>query len=539
MYLSHYGLNEPPFRITPVTDFFYGGANRAAILEALIYAITRGEGIIKVVGEVGTGKTMMCRVLMERLPEHVDTIYLADPTLSREEILYAIADDLGVDLAGQTPTAALRTILKALIERFAAGRRVVLLVDEAHAMPLQTLEEVRLLSNLETSRDKLLQIVLFGQPELDENLRLPQMRQLKDRIVHNFNMQPLEQDAVKDYIAFRMRAAGYKGPDVFAAGALRLIARASQGLTRRINILADKALLAAFVANTHGVEPRHVRKAIQDSEFELPRRPLPMGYLLGAAGVAGVAAVAAGLAWVLATRAPAIPEPPAATVAAPAGAVQPVVPAAAAADAPAQTASVAGSPPAPAPPPADYPATVVAPATPIPPQAAAPAAPGPAPATAAAPAAAVPEPAPAESARLAENSQGSTTVQRAPEPAAEERPEAKAEPASHALFQKRLAATRDLIGSTDGERFTIHFFYTHDVGPDRVEAFLGRAARSVDLSQVFVLSARMGKTTRYRVFYGSYPTRDEAAAAVERLPAEYRKDFRLQIFTLREMRRTT
>src|SRR5512134_2674471 len=281
MYLSHYGLNEPPFRITPVTDFFYGGANRAAILEALIYAITRGEGIIKVVGEVGTGKTMMCRVLMERLPEHIDTIYLADPTLSREEILYAIADDLGVDLAGQTATAALRTILKALIERFSAGRRVVLLVDEAHAMPLQTLEEVRLLSNLETSRDKLLQIVLFGQPELDDNLRLPQMRQLKDRIVHNFGMQPLEEPAIRDYLDFRIRAAGYKGPSVFTPGAVRLIARASQGLTRRVNILADKSLLAAFVENAHGMEPRQVRKEMCDSENETPRRRQPLAYALG------------------------------------------------------------------------------------------------------------------------------------------------------------------------------------------------------------------------------------------------------------------
>ncbi|HET9701891.1 MAG TPA: AAA family ATPase [Burkholderiales bacterium] len=519
MYLSHYGLSEPPFRITPVTDFFYGGANRAAILEALIYAITRGEGIIKVVGEVGTGKTMMCRVLMERLPQHVDTIYLADPTLSREEILYAIADDLGVDLAGQRATVALRALQEALIQRFSAGRRVVLLVDEAHAMPVQTLEEVRLLSNLETSRDKLLQIVLFGQPELDEKLRRPELRQLKDRVIHNFNMQPLEQDAVKDYIAFRMRAAGYKGPDVFAHGALRLIARASQGLTRRINILADKALLAAFVANTHGVESRHVRKAIQDSEFEVPRQRFPLRHALGAAGVAGIAVMAAGLGWFVATRVPVQPAPP------------PPTPAAAAA----QPAAPAPLPPTPtpeAPVPANpAPATASAQSAALPPTPT-PSAPNTAPAPDASSAGTLAAPHTGAAAPA-------TVAQRHQEEAAGQIPEAREESAPHPLFQKRLAATREMMESTDSGRFTIHFFYTHDTGPDRIEAFLGRAARSVDLSRIYVLSGRAAKATRYRVFYGSFPTRDEAAAALAQLPEEYRKDFRLQIYTLREMRRTT
>ena len=141
------------------------------------------------------------------------------------------------------------------------------MIDEAHAMPEDTLEQVRLLSNLESSRHKLLQIVLFGQPELDESLAKPSMRQLKDRITHSFRTRPLVGDEVAKYVAFRMRAAGYKGPDVFSPAAIAAIARASSGLTRRINVLCDKSLLAAFAANTHAVTPREVRAAVADSDF--------------------------------------------------------------------------------------------------------------------------------------------------------------------------------------------------------------------------------------------------------------------------------
>ena len=169
MYFDHFGLSEAPFRITPHTDFFFAGANRGATLDALLYAITHDEGIVKVSGEVGSGKTMLCRVLMERLPPHVEIIYLANPSLSKDEILIAISDELKLNPDSERGTRILRSIQDALIERYAAGRRVVVLIDEAHAMPRETLEEIRLLSNLEANRNKLLQIVLFGQPELDEH----------------------------------------------------------------------------------------------------------------------------------------------------------------------------------------------------------------------------------------------------------------------------------------------------------------------------------------------------------------------------------
>ena len=308
LYLEHFGLSEPPFRITPHTDFFFEGAERGTTLEALTYAVLHDEGIVKVSGEVGSGKTMLCRMLMERLPGEVDTIYLATPSLASEEILHAIADDLDLRLS-ERRTAALRELQEHLIRLYGAGRRVVILIDEAHVMPEDTLEQVRLLSNLESNRHKLLQIVLFGQPELDETLAKTSLRQLRDRITHSFRMRPLATAEVAKYLSFRMRAAGYRGPELFSAGAAARIARASGGLTRRINILADKALLAAYTENTHAITERHAKAAVADSEFSAPtrRRQGPLAYV-AAALVAGLA-LGAGVAWWYAAPAKALPPP--------------------------------------------------------------------------------------------------------------------------------------------------------------------------------------------------------------------------------------
>ncbi len=320
MYLSHFGLSEPPFRITPHTDFFFEGANRGATLGALLYAISHEEGIIKITGEVGSGKTMLCRVLIERLPVHIETIYLANPSLSRDEILHTIADDLRVSVEGRRTTVLLRALQEDLIKRYAAGKRVVVLIDEAHAMPLETLEEIRLLSNLESNRHKLLHIVLFGQPELDEHLALPNMRQIKERIIHSFRLEPLVRDDITQYIEFRMRAAGYKGPSIFTRAALKIISQASEGLTRRVNILADKALLAAFADGTHQITVKHARAAVRDSEF---RRKAKMRSVWAIAAVGAAAGLLVGLFFhyfsapqsapftgAVVTAAPAIPTPP-------------------------------------------------------------------------------------------------------------------------------------------------------------------------------------------------------------------------------------
>jgi len=291
MYLEHFGLTEAPFKITPHTEFFFSGASRGETLEALLYSITSGEGIVKVTGEVGAGKTMLCRVLMERLPPSVETIYLAVPSLSRDEMLATIAGDLDLETAGMSTTKLIRALQEKLIEIHAEGRQVVALIDEAHAMPLETLEEIRLLSNLETSHFKLMQIVLFGQPELDQHLSLQNMRQLRERITHSFRLLPLPPRDIKDYVDFRLRAAGYKGPELFTADALKLIAEASEGLTRRINIYCDKTLLAAFAAGTHTVTPDLVRAAISDTQIVAQNS----GKRRGAVVLASVAAMIAGL----------------------------------------------------------------------------------------------------------------------------------------------------------------------------------------------------------------------------------------------------
>lgn len=286
MYLQHFGLTEPPFRITPVTVFFFSGANRGEILDALIYSISEVEGIVKVSGEVGSGKTMLCRMLLEKLPKHIETIYLANPSLTREEMLYAIADGLGLNIEGERVGIIMQNIQNKLEEKAREGKRIVVLVDEAHAMPPDTLEELRLLYNLQVGNAKLLQIVLFGQPELNAKLDQPNMRQLKDRIVHHFHMQPLSRSILESYLMFRMRAAGYHGPNIFSPNALKLIAGASNGLMRRVNILADKSLLAAFVEDTHDIEARHVQAAMRDSELGSTRKLPDKKLLVGSATAA-------------------------------------------------------------------------------------------------------------------------------------------------------------------------------------------------------------------------------------------------------------
>ena len=297
MYLEHFGLREAPFRITPHTEFFFSGANRGATLEALIYAITHDEGIVKVSGEVGSGKTMLCRMLLEKLPASVETAYLADPSLSRDEILRAIAEELQAPLPEHQGHALLRALQDRLLEIYAAGRQVVVMIDEAHAMSPETLEEIRLLSNLESNRHKLLHIVLFGQPELNQRLSAMSMRPLKERITHNFALGPLHRSDIGSYLMFRLRAAGYRGPDLFAPRALQLISRASLGLTRRINILADKALLSAFAEDRHQVDGKQVRAAIRDAQFNpLHDGDSRYGRWLSAAAIVAVIAGTAYLA---------------------------------------------------------------------------------------------------------------------------------------------------------------------------------------------------------------------------------------------------
>jgi MSHA biogenesis protein MshM len=267
MYLNHFGLAEHPFRITPHTAYFFGGGQRGATLQALLFAAEHDEGIVCVTGEVGVGKTMLCRMAIERLSTSVKTIYFANPSLSPDALQQVIAHELGITACDQA--MLMRHIEDALIERYAQHERVVLIVDEAHAMPTASLEQLRLLSNLESDAHKLIQIVLFGQDELLETLNTHALRSLRERITHRFVLRPLSRSEIRDYLRWRLSAAGYKGPDLFTGSALQRLARASAGLTRRINILADKTLMAAFAENTRNITSAHVKRAISDAAYKM------------------------------------------------------------------------------------------------------------------------------------------------------------------------------------------------------------------------------------------------------------------------------
>jgi len=491
MYLSHFGLDEPPFRITPHTDFFFGGAKRGATLEALLYAITHDEGIVKVSGEVGSGKTMLCRVLMERLPEQVQTILLSNPALTRDEIIYAIAEELDVRPPGERMSLLLLKLQERLINLYGENQRVVLLIDEAHAMPQETLEQIRLLSNLESSRSKLLQIVLFGQPELDEHLNLPHMRQLKERITHSFRLEPMLRSDIEAYLDFRMRAAGYRGPSVFSAAAVRQIVKASEGLTRRVNILADKSLLAAFAANDHGISATHVKRAIRDSEFY--RSGVSKAKIgLAAGGLAAGLALGLGLHYLLS---PAASLPPAQAAAisaipAPPATLVPAVPAAeplGAAPTPAQT----GATPAVTSPEPMAPAAQIAAAAPVMPAAAA---------------AAVTQ---------AEASAGAKPGMRDQPP-----------PMPHAgkLTRERFAATQEWLNSAPGDRYSIQLLTTGTRDLRRMEELLARApGRNLDPSDFYVYSVKINDQQHYRLAYGLYPTLTEVNRGIRGLPPVYQQ----------------
>ena len=269
MYQGHFGLERPPFRITPDTSLFFEGSQRGAALDALIYAVSSGEGIIKVVGEVGSGKTMLCRMLEVRLADKVDVVYIANPSLSPDNILHVIAHELGLDVDSSSSKLDVMQRLQAyLLKKHADDRQVVLFVEEAQSMPIETLEEIRLLSNLETEHSKLLQMVLFGQPELDEKLAQAQIRQLKERITHSFYLDPFPPKDTLEYLNFRLHNVGYRGPDVFNQKTANAIEKYSGGLTRRINILADKALMASFSEGGHEVTIKHVHAGAIDSDFK-------------------------------------------------------------------------------------------------------------------------------------------------------------------------------------------------------------------------------------------------------------------------------
>lgn len=267
MYEAYFGLRQAPFSLTPDTGFFFRNEAHVEALQVLQLALEAGEGFIKVTGEVGTGKTLLCRLLLNTLDEAWVTAWVPNPYLDPDALRRAIADELRVPLG---PSPRQHTVVKKLQERLielaGQGRRVAVVIDEAQALSDEALEALRLLSNLETETRKLLHVVLFGQPELDERLARPGLRQLRQRIGFSYRLQPLDAEGVGLYLQHRLAVAGYNGRPLFAPRALRRLHRASRGIPRLVNVLAHKALLLAYGRGLREVGETEVALAVRDTE---------------------------------------------------------------------------------------------------------------------------------------------------------------------------------------------------------------------------------------------------------------------------------
>lgn len=300
MYTEHYGLKQLPFGITPDTHFFFAHSSCQEALNTLLIAARSGEGFLKVVGEVGTGKTLLCRKFLNQLEtESFVTAFIPNPYLEPMTLLLAVADELGVAYP-ENPNQhlLLKALTEFLIATHADGKRVVLCLDEAQAMPTESLEALRLLTNLETESRKLLQVVLFGQPELDIRLDEPSIRQLKQRITFSNNLGTLNAQDVDYYLAHRLGIAGYRGARLFARDAVRRLHRASHGIPRLINILAHKALMAGFGEGARYITDRYMKLAILDTESARARYVEARRHWLRASALlAALAASTGALVW--------------------------------------------------------------------------------------------------------------------------------------------------------------------------------------------------------------------------------------------------
>lgn len=270
-YLRHFGLREPPFGITPDTSFFFPCRSTQEALNTLLIAISNGDGFIKITGEVGTGKTLLCRKFLGTLDGAWVTAYIPNPSFDSRTLLLALAEELGAPVeSGVDQHRLLKTITRKLLDLARQRKRVVLCMDESQAMPLETLETLRLLTNLETEKRKLLQVVLFGQPELDRKLALESIRQLRQRIIFQHDLKGLDDDEVGAYFAHRLGVAGYAAQPMLTAGARRVLSRASRGVPRLVNILAHKSLLLVYGEGGRRIEPRHARSAVKDTPAAAP-----------------------------------------------------------------------------------------------------------------------------------------------------------------------------------------------------------------------------------------------------------------------------
>lgn len=267
MYLYHFGLTELPFTLTPNTSFYLGLEPHNEAFAVLLTALKTGEGFIKVIGEVGTGKTLLCRKLLNEIPEHFVTAYIPNPYLNPDELRRAVAVELGVKQA-QRMSAQLLTqrIQNRLLELHGKGHSVVLILDEAQALPEESLEALRLFTNLETESRKLLQVVLFAQPELDQRLAEAKFRQLRQRITFSYQLRPMTANEVEHYIQHRLTVAGYKGAQLFSSRLCRQLTKASKGIPRLVNVLCHKMLMLSYGQGQYQITAKHLSAAIEDTE---------------------------------------------------------------------------------------------------------------------------------------------------------------------------------------------------------------------------------------------------------------------------------
>jgi MSHA biogenesis protein MshM len=274
--LEHFGLRELPFKLNPNTRFLVEVPAFREAFEVVRTALRNGEGFVKIVGEVGTGKSLLCRRLLHDLEPDFSTAYVPNPALEPRELLSVLAQELELELRGEVDPISQLT--RALLRLHAERRRVAVIVDEAQAMPDRTLEALRLLTNLETESSKLLQVVLLGQPELDARLARRELRQLRQRIVVPHRLLALDPEEVRFYLERRMMVAGCTRPGVFSDQAVHAIQRASRGLPRLVSVLAHKGLLVAYGTGSPYVERRHVARAVADTPDARERSVRQLGW---------------------------------------------------------------------------------------------------------------------------------------------------------------------------------------------------------------------------------------------------------------------